>query len=157
MAQLRRGIIKSYPAKFLNKKDFDESRALMFEKLSPDILHNDTIIIIEGFEDFVHRTYYVRIYESNRGRGRYRYYVARSSIKEGKVYVDSLVLYPYPTVPDKIMDMAREGELAEIKRRGDATTLTPAARLIINIGVKNKEKNKFDFTTLTTSEFVYED
>lgn len=153
LAQIRKEIRNSFSIKYLNKEDFDRSRSLMLEKLSPDILKNDTIIIIEGFYGF-NGHYFVSIHESNNNKN--RYYIAKSSIKEGKVHVDSLMLYP--NAPNKVLDMVKKGELDEIKKRGDTTTLTPAATLIINIGVNNKETDKFDFTTLITRAFsTYED
>ena len=147
LAQIQKGIIKSYPAKFLNKRDFDKSRTLMFENLSPEILSNDTIILLEYFSD-IHRTYYYTIYESNDKS--IKSYIAATSIKSGKFYVDSLRA---SNIDDKILKMILTNKLNEIKKRGDATTLTPAAILIINIGVKDKEKNKFNFKTLVTQDF----
>lgn len=79
-----------------------------------------------------------------------------ASIKNGKVFIDSLS--NISNVPDKILPIVLKGEFDEIKRRGDASTLTPAAALIINVGVRNGEKRKFDFTTLFTQKFaIYDD
>lgn len=151
IGQIKKEIKRSYSIKYLNKEEFEKSRSLMFENLSPSIVNNDSIILIESFYN-VNGHYSYRIYESNNRQT--KRYVAQRSIRNKKIQIDSLVLYP--NVPDKILNMVRQGKLDEIKRRGDATTLTPAATLIINIGVKNKEKKKFDFTTLITQEFSIE-
>lgn len=135
--------------KFLNKEEFEESRNLIFNKLSSNnnLLKNDTIIFLEYFFDGT-GGYHCTIYESkNRIINRYS---TQKSIKNKAIHIDSLVV---SKVPDKIFRMVLDGQLDEIEQRGDATTLTPAATLIINIGVKDKEKNKFSFKTLITQEF----
>jgi hypothetical protein len=145
--KLKKEIKKSYSVKYLNKNEFDKSRDLMFKSLSPDIMNNDTIILLEYFTS-VNGNYVYTIYESNNKS--IKKYVAQKSIRDRGVYVDSLKA---SNIPDKILNMVRMGKLDEVKRRGDATTLTPAATLIINVGVKNKKKEKFDFTTLITQSF----
>jgi len=125
----------------------------MFRHLSSDIIKNDTIIILESFYS-VNGNYSVTIYGSNNKH--IERYVTQRSIKKGKIHIDSLVLYP--NIPDKILEMVQRGDLGEIKKRGDATTITPAATLIINIGVKNIESGRFDFSTLITQDFsTYKD
>lgn len=136
--------------KLINKEEFEESRNLIFNKLSSNnnVLKNDTIIFLEYFFDGT-GGYHCTIYESdNRIINRYS---AQKSIKNKAIHIDSLVV---SKAPDKILRMILDGQLDEIKQRGDATTLTPAAILIINIGVKDKEKNKFNFKTLVTQEFT---
>ena len=149
-SQIKKEIIKSYSVKSLNKEEFDESRKRMIETLSPEIIENDTIILMEYFTN-VNGNYSCTIYESkNRLTNRY---IAQRSMKKNRIYVDSLVSL---NIPDKILGMVLAGDLDEIKIRGDEITITPAATLIINIGVKNKEKKKFDFITLVTQEFSTE-
>ena len=147
-SQIKRRINKSTSIKFINKEEFNSSRALMLSILEPDIVKNDTIIIGESFPDGTGSNYHSWIYESNENE--LKCYKAIVSYKK-KVFIDSLVRCPCSE--STILKMARTGRFDEIKRRGDATTLTPATTLIINIGVKNKEKKKFDFTTLVTQEF----
>lgn len=152
LAQIQKEIIKSYPAKFLNKKDFDKSRILMFEKLSPDIHKNDTIILMEYFVDVIGR-YYTTLYESNAKST--KRYVSAISIKNKKVQVDSLRL---SDMSDEILKLVLKGELDEVQKRGDSAMITPTTTLIINIGIKNKATDKFDFTTMVTRAFsTYED
>lgn len=150
LGQIKKEIKRSYSIKYLNKYEFEESRSLMFENLSPSIVNNDTIILLEYFTS-VNGNYSCTLYESNTRQA--KKYVAQKSIKNRRVYVDSLRVL---NIPDKMLKMVQLGELDEIKRRGNATTLTPAATLIINIGVKNKEKKKFDFRTLVTQSFSLE-
>lgn len=109
----------------MNKEEFDKSRNLMIESLSHDIVDNDSIVFIEYFTS-VNGNYSVTIYQSNKKRT--ERYVAKRSIKKVKMYIDSLMLYP--NIPDKILDMIRRGNLDEIKKRGDATILPPAATLM---------------------------
>lgn len=148
---LKRSVDDSYKAKF-NNYVFHESRKLLYESLSPAIMQNDTIIFLERFESSL-GNYWCTIYESNNKQT--RQYVAQKSIRNGIVHIDSLTI---SKVPDKILKMVQRGDLDEVKKRGNATTITPAATLIINIGVKNIKKKKFNFSTLITQEFsTYED
>lgn len=143
LGQIEKEIRSSFTGKFLTQEIFDSSRDFMFKKLSPEILNSDTIILLEYFIDSK-SNYAVTIYESsNQQRKRYN---ARKSIKGGRVHVDSLALYP--NVPDKHLDLARKGKLEDIIKSMEAETLTPSSILILNIGIKDKEKNKFNFTTL---------
>lgn len=152
LTQIRKEIRNSFSVKYLNKEDFDKSRDLMFEKLSPAILKNDTIILMEYFVS-IDGFYYCTLYESNDKS--IKRYVAETSIKNRKVYVDSL---RFLDGPDEILKLVLKGELDEVQRRGDTAMISPATTLIINIGVKNKETNKIDFTTLVTRRFsTYED
>ena len=148
LVQIRRDLKKSSSIKFINKEEFEKSRNLMFSKLPSNVLKNDTIIFIEYFTDGMSVGYYCTIYQSSDKS--VNGYVAKKSIKDKKVHVDSLMILNFP---DKILTMIREGKLDEIKEKGNMTTITPAAALIINIGVKNEQKMKFDFTTLITQSF----
>ena len=141
---LKKSIDDSYPRSF-NGYILHKSRDLLYESLSPSIMHNDTIILLERFDSSL-GNYWCTIYESNNKVS--RSYITHKNIKNGKIYVDSLSIF---IAPDKILKMARQNKLNEIKRRGDSTTITPAATLIINIGIKEKEK--FNFSTLITQEF----
>jgi hypothetical protein len=147
LGKIKKEIMESYSVRHLNKEEFDESRNLMIKNLSPEIVKNDTIILLEYFTG-VNGNYSYTLYESTTRQ--VKRYVAQKSIRNRKVYVDSLRI---SNIPDKILKMARMGKLDEIKQRGDATTITPAATLIVNIGIKDREKEKFNFTTLVTQEF----
>lgn len=146
LKEMKKEIRKSYTAKF-NGEIFDKSREFLYKSLAEDILKNDTIIFLEYFTSS-NLNYSYTFYESNTRQA--KKYVAQKSVKNGRVHIDSLRM---SNIPDKILKMVQMGKLNEIKRRGDATTLTPAATLIINIAVKDKEKEKYNFTTLVTQEF----
>lgn len=147
---LKKDIKKSYNTKF-NGDFFNRSRKLMYNNLSPTITQNDSIILLEYFESSL-GNYAYTIYESNKSES--KTYAIQTSIKSGKVNIDSLVIID---VPDKILEMVRMDDLDEIKRRGEATSKTPSSTLIINIAIKNKEKGKFDITTLITNDFFIYD
>lgn len=148
LQKIRKELEKTSCVKFLNKKEFEKSRSLMLEKLPSNLLENDTIVFMEYFSDGVGVGYYCTIYKSSDKS--VERYIAKRSIKENKVCVDSLIVLD---VPDKILEMVHVGKLDEIKKKGDTTTLTPSATLIINIGVKDKKQMKFNFTTLVTQNF----
>ena len=143
--QIRKDIIGSYPAKFLNISSFNQSRVLMFDSLPTDLLKNDTIILIERFTD-IDGHYSYTIYQSRNQS--IKWHMASRSVVNGKVVIDSLRVLD---IPDKILEMVRRGELDEIRIRGEKSEITPTTILIINIGIN--DKRKFNFTTLISKVF----
>jgi len=145
---LKNTIRKSTSIKFLNLQEFNKSRELMLNTISPNVIENDSIIILEYFSDGV-SGYYCTIYESKNKLCR-RYFTDRS-IKKGAIYIDSLRA---SNVNDEILPMIINGQLDEVKKRGDNSTLTPAASLIINIITKDANKKEFNKKTLVTQKFL---
>ena len=142
---------KTTPIKFLNSQEFNVCRELMLKTFSANVIENDSIIILEYFADGV-QGYYCTIYES-KDRILKGYYAART-IKNGDIHVDSLKM---SNVRDKILPMVINSQLNEVKKRGDNTTLTPAATLIINILIKNEDKTNFNIETILTQNFNSDD
>lgn len=149
LAQIRREIDKSTITNFLNQDEFNKSRELMYSKLDASIVKNDTIIIVESFPDGTGSSYYSSIYLSNNNS--LSCYKASVSYKE-HVSVDSLI--HYTCFDSALINMIKEGKFAEIKQRGNSSTITPTSTLIINLGVKNKENGRFKFTTIKTQSFA---
>ncbi len=145
---IEKDLNKSLPVRFINMEEFEKSRKLMLEKLPSDIIKNDTIIIMEYFPDGTGGSYSATIYESDKKK-RTRYGIQKS-IKKGKVQIDSL--FPID-LPDPILKLVVANRLDEIKKKGNVTTLTPVTSLIINIGIRNEEKNRFNFEVLYTNKF----
>ena len=143
--QIRKDIVKSYPIKrWLNQDFFDQSRTFMFNSLSADIMQNDTIIILEYLTDGLSR-YSFSIYQSKdksiqRGR-------TTISPKHMNLSLETL------NGADKILEMVQRGEIDEVLERGDKSAWTPGAILVINIGVRDKDREKFNFTTFITKRF----
>ena len=148
LIQIRKDIIGSYPAKFLNISSFNQSRALMFDSLPTDLLKNDTIILIERFTD-VNGHYSYTIYQSHNSSVKEQ--VVSRSVVNGKVVIDSFRVL---NIPDRILEMVRRGEVDKVIEGGNKSALTPPNTIIINIGVRNKERERFNFTTLITREFI---
>ena len=149
--QLRKfenAVRKSTSINFLNLQEFNRSRELMLNTFSPDVIENDSVIILEYFADGIHG-YYCTIYES---KGSLRHYSAARNIKRkgGSIYVDSLKT---SDVKDRILPMIINGELNDVIKKGGGATLTPAALLIINILTKNENKTGFDTKTVVTQKF----
>ena len=147
LTQIKRDINNSYSIKSSNKGAFGQSRALMFKTLPADIMRNDTIIIIEYYTSD-NLNYFVSLYQSeDKTIECHRIVFNRYSEKQ---ITYSLV----PTdFPDKIMEMVIRGDIEEVKRRGDNRDWTPVTTLIINIGVKDQKKEKFNFTTIIANNF----
>lgn len=139
---------KSPSINFLNPQEFNKCRELMLNTFSPDVIENDSVIILEYFADGTHG-YYCTIYESKDKLC--RSYLAVRSIQKGAIYVDSLRT---SDIKDKILPMIINGQLSEVKNRGDKTTLTPATTLIINILIKNKDQTVFSANTVVTQNFL---
>ncbi len=149
LSRIENLVKKSTAIKFLNKQEFDQCRGLMLKTLSPSIMHNDTIIILEYFPDGTGSSYSCSIYES-RNRT-VSIYTTIKSMQKGEIHIDSLALLS--NVKDYILPMVINNQLDEVKKRGDATTLTPASTLILNILSKDKAKNRFTIQTLNTQDF----
>lgn len=144
--QVKRLVNKSTNLKFLNPTEFEASRKFMLEKLGDEIVSSDTIIILEEFPDGV-GDYNTSIYESNNKTVR-SYYAARNPTN--LTVIDSLVCWPFRS---NILAMVVRGEIEEVKYKGDNSTLTPTAHMIINIITKNK-KGKFVTKTILTYDFA---
>ena len=149
LIQIRKDIANSYPIKgWLNQTFFDQSRALMFNSLPADIIQNDKIIILEYFTDGLAH-YSFSVYQSNDQATKYFNVLTKRLNKKDIEY--SLVKLD---IPDKILEMVLRGELDEIKERGCQSALTPGAVLVINIGIRDEERRRFNFTTLVTRKFI---
>lgn len=148
LEKFEKAVKKSTSIKFLNPQEFKKSRELMLSTFSPNVIESDSVIILEYFADGIHG-YYCTIYES---RDRIcKMYSAVVSIKNGAICVDSL---ERSNVKDKILPMIINGDLDKVKKKGDKTTLTPAALLIINILTKEGDKPEFNVRTVITRNFL---
>lgn len=148
LTQIKKYITESTSIPFINKDEFDKSRALMLSKLDYQFVKNDTIIFIESFPDGTGSNYHSWIYGSKENT--LECYKAIVSYKKG-VSIDSLV--SFSCSKSVILDMVRDGRLDEVKQKGSKSILSPASTLIINIGIKDEKSGKFDFMTLVTQEF----
>lgn len=148
LEKFENSVRKSTSVNFLNLQEFSRSRELMLSTFSPDVIENDSVIILEYFADGIHG-YYCTIYKSKDKF--YRCYSAVRSIKKGVIYVDSLEL---SNIEDKILPMIIKGQLGEVKNRGDKTRLTPETKLVINILIKNKDQTDFNINTVITQKFL---
>jgi len=144
--QIRKDIVKSYPIKrWLNQEYFEQSRALMFNSLPADIMQNDTIIILEYFtggQSYSFSVYLSKDKSIQRGKT-----TIPPSPKHMKLSLETL------DSTDKILEMVQRGDMDEVLERGDKSAFTPSTALVINIGVRDKDREKFDFTTFITKSF----
>lgn len=144
LSQIKRLVNHSASFKWLNPKQFESGRKLMFNKLNDDILQSDSIIIMESFPDGT-GSYYTAIYGSkNKTVACYQ-----EVMEIGKLTVDSL---KYWSGHDDILSMVIRGELEEVKSQGEHSLITPSSRLIINILTRD-DRGKFKRETIVTWEF----